>query len=165
MQATMRNQHFGLSSIGAQLRLAIGATQMRLDIVSRVDAVRNVALTPEVNNMQADLQQRLHTTIGEVRTAVLSIETAAGEIAASSNDLSARTEQSASSLQQTASSKHALTGTVKSAAWRSARPPPRVRSSAWSAPAWKRSMPAAVGSARRVAPWPRSWPACAASAT
>ena len=31
--------------------------RMRLDIVSRVDAVRNVALTPEVNNMQADLKR------------------------------------------------------------------------------------------------------------
>jgi len=33
------------------------AAQMRLDIVSRVDTVRNVALTPEVNAMQADLKR------------------------------------------------------------------------------------------------------------
>ncbi len=90
----MTSQRTALSSIGAQLGLAVGAVllglvcaiatglfglrqvaghttvlvgegmqksdlaaQMRLDIVSRVDAVRNVALTPEVNNMQADLQR------------------------------------------------------------------------------------------------------------
>ncbi len=33
------------------------ASQMRLAIVSRVDAVRNIALTPEVNAMQGDLKR------------------------------------------------------------------------------------------------------------
>ena len=62
------------------------------------------------------MQCRLHSTIGEVRSAVQAIETASSEIASGTNDLSSRTEESASSLQQTASSMEQLTSTVKSSA-------------------------------------------------
>ena len=64
----------------------------------------------------SDMQERLRSTIGEVRGAVMAIESASGEIAAGTNDLSSRTEQSASNLQQTAASMEELSGTVKSSA-------------------------------------------------
>jgi methyl-accepting chemotaxis protein len=88
------NFRLGLSSIGAQIGLAVGvvlvgllavigagvfglqhvgrnitelvevstvksdlSSQLRLDIVRRVDTVRNIALTPEVNAMQGDLKR------------------------------------------------------------------------------------------------------------
>ncbi|HLL11808.1 MAG TPA: methyl-accepting chemotaxis protein, partial [Rubrivivax sp.] len=64
----------------------------------------------------SDMQDRLRSTFGEVRGAVMAIESASGEIAAGTNDLSSRTEQSASNLQQTAASMEELSGTVKSSA-------------------------------------------------
>jgi methyl-accepting chemotaxis protein len=64
----------------------------------------------------AVMQDRLHSTLGDVRQAVLAIETASSEIASGTNDLSHRTEQSAASLQQTASSMEQLNGSARSAA-------------------------------------------------
>ncbi len=51
------------------------ASQLRLTIVSRVDAVRNIALTPEVNNMQADLKRLdgLVQAYGQQREKLLSL--------------------------------------------------------------------------------------------
>jgi methyl-accepting chemotaxis protein len=60
------------------------ASQMRLAIVSRVDAVRNIALTAEVNAMQAD-QQRIESlakTYAERREQLLAIGLTEAEQAA-----------------------------------------------------------------------------------
>jgi methyl-accepting chemotaxis protein len=51
------------------------ASQLQLVIVSRVDAVRNIALTPEVNNMQADLKrlEDLVKQYGETREKLVAL--------------------------------------------------------------------------------------------
>jgi methyl-accepting chemotaxis protein len=103
--------------IAHRLRQAVSVTQHIADgdLTSAVDGRGRDEVSLTLNALD-DMQGRLHSTIGEVRAAVLAIETASGEIASGTNDLSARTEQSASSLQQTASSMEQLTSTVKSAA-------------------------------------------------
>jgi methyl-accepting chemotaxis protein len=60
------------------------ASQMRLAIVSRVDTVRNVALTPEVNAMQGDLKRidELVKAYAEQREKLLALNLSADEKAA-----------------------------------------------------------------------------------
>ncbi len=103
--------------ISRRLQVAMGVTQHIADgdLTSHVAHSGHDELSQTLLALDS-MQNRLHGTIGEVRSAVLAIETAAGEIAAGTNDLSARTEQSASSLQQTASSMEEITATVKSSA-------------------------------------------------
>ena len=57
------------------------ASQMRLAIVSRVDAVRNIALTPEVNAMQGDLKRldALVKTYADSREQLLALGLTAAE--------------------------------------------------------------------------------------
>ena len=85
------------------------------DLTMRIDSAGGDELAQTLAALDG-MQDRLHGTIGDVRTAVLAIENAAGEIASGTTDLSARTEQSASNLQQTASAMEQLTATVKSSA-------------------------------------------------
>ena len=65
--------------------------------------------------MQAlkDMNDKLVSIVGQVRTSTHAIGTASSEIAAGNLDLSSRTEQQASSLEETASSMEELTSTVK----------------------------------------------------
>jgi methyl-accepting chemotaxis protein len=58
------------------------------------------------------MQDRLSSTIGEIRRSADTIATASAEIAAGNMDLSARTESQASSLEETAASMEELTSTV-----------------------------------------------------
>ncbi|MEY8689088.1 MAG: methyl-accepting chemotaxis protein [Leptothrix sp. (in: b-proteobacteria)] len=57
------------------------ASQMRLAIVARTDAMRNIALTTEVNDMQADIQRSdaLARTYDEHRTRLLALALSAEE--------------------------------------------------------------------------------------
>ncbi|HOB92949.1 MAG TPA: methyl-accepting chemotaxis protein [Aquabacterium sp.] len=69
---------------GAGMQKSDLAAQMRLDIVSRADVVRNIALTPEVNNMQADLK-RMETLVQSYaghRDKLLALQPSAAEKAA-----------------------------------------------------------------------------------
>ena len=59
------------------------------------------------------MQQRLSTTLGDIRGAAGSIATATNQISAGNHDLSQRTEEQASALEQTASSMEELTGIVR----------------------------------------------------
>ena len=103
--------------ISRRLQQAVAVTQ-RIASGDLTSALRDSGRdeVAQTLNGLADMQDKLRSTIGEVRGAVRSIETASSEIASGTNDLSSRTEQSASSLQQTAASMEELTGTVKSAA-------------------------------------------------
>ena len=136
VQASRRNTLIGMLGAGAlalvagsllsvllvrgitrRLRQAVQATQRIAD--GDLATPVHVDGSDEVGQALAALaamQQRLRTTIGDVRHAVLAIDTASSEIASGTNDLSARTEQSASNLQQTASSMEQLTGSARSSA-------------------------------------------------
>ena len=60
-----------------------------------------------------DMQARLSSLVGEVRTHAEGVANTSAEIAQGNNDLSARTEQQASALEQTAASMEQLGSTVK----------------------------------------------------
>jgi methyl-accepting chemotaxis protein len=60
-----------------------------------------------------DMNEKLSSLVGEVRSGTDTIATASGQIAAGNQDLSSRTEQQASSLEETAASMEELTSTVK----------------------------------------------------
>jgi methyl-accepting chemotaxis protein len=103
--------------ITRRLRVAMAVTQHIADgdLTSVVERSGSDELSQTLTALDG-MQNKLHSTIDEVRSAVLAIENAANEIASGTTDLSTRTEQSASSLQQTASSMEQLTGTVSSSA-------------------------------------------------
>jgi methyl-accepting chemotaxis protein len=60
-----------------------------------------------------DMNEKLASLVGQVRSGTDTIATASAEIAAGNQDLSSRTEQQASSLEETAASMEELTSTVK----------------------------------------------------
>jgi methyl-accepting chemotaxis protein len=111
-------------------RPAVGVVQMRLAIVSRVDAMRNSALTTQIDAMQADQthikddlktcaqqrEKRLNLDLDDAEKAALAaadaLETASNAIATGTNNLTSRTKTGASQLLQAASSMKALSGTV-----------------------------------------------------
>lgn len=59
------------------------------------------------------MDERLKTTVGEVRHGADSVSTAAQQIASGNDDLSQRTQEQASSLEETAASMEEMTSTVK----------------------------------------------------
>ena len=80
-----------------------------LDLQVAVDANDSTSLLYAMKSMQ----QRLVTTVQEIRDGSDSITLGTREIAAGNTDLSARTEQQAASLEQTAASMEQLTATVR----------------------------------------------------
>jgi len=80
-----------------------------LDLQVAVDANDSSSLLYAMKLMQ----QRLVTTVKDIRDGSDSITLGTREIAAGNNDLSARTEQQAASLEQTAASMEQLTATVR----------------------------------------------------
>jgi methyl-accepting chemotaxis protein len=103
--------------ITRRLRVAMDVTEHIADgdLTSVVERSGSDELSQTLTALDG-MQNKLHSTIDEVRSAVLAIENAANEIASGTTDLSTRTEQSASSPQQTASSMEQRTGTVSSSA-------------------------------------------------
>ncbi|MBE3025263.1 hypothetical protein GQ37_003270 [Janthinobacterium sp. BJB1] len=69
--------------------------------------------TGQLMHALKNMNDKLVSIVGQVRSGTDSISTASSEIAAGNMDLSSRTEQQASSLEETASSMEELTSTVK----------------------------------------------------
>ncbi|WP_426070648.1 methyl-accepting chemotaxis protein [Janthinobacterium sp. DSP2-3-3] len=69
--------------------------------------------TGQLMHALKNMNDKLVSIVGQVRTGTESISTASSEIAAGNLDLSSRTEEQASSLEETASSMEELTSTVK----------------------------------------------------
>ena len=69
--------------------------------------------TGQLMHALKNMNDKLVSIVGQVRSGTESISTASSEIAAGNLDLSSRTEEQASSLEETASSMEELTSTVK----------------------------------------------------
>jgi methyl-accepting chemotaxis protein len=92
-------------AVDAAERVAAG------DLTSQLDAKTNDEVGQLLRALK-NMNGKLLTVVGEIRTGSDSIATASAEIAAGNLDLSARTEQQASSLGETAASVEELTATV-----------------------------------------------------
>ena len=82
------------------------------DLSRRIPAHANDELGRVIQGL-GEMQARLRTTIGQVRSSGESITAATREIAAGNLDLSSRTEEQAASLSQTTSSMNEITGMVR----------------------------------------------------
>ncbi|OBV36838.1 methyl-accepting chemotaxis protein [Janthinobacterium psychrotolerans] len=82
------------------------------DLTSRI-VVDSTDETGQLMQALKEMNDKLVSIVGQVRTSTDAIGTASSEIAAGNLDLSSRTEQQASSLEETASSMEELTSTVK----------------------------------------------------
>ena len=106
-----------MSSLERMIReLSVHLTRMsRLDL--KID-IRPGGWGPSLEALRAleQLQVRLRTTVGEIRSASVEVSTASSEIADGNQDLSQRTEQTSSNLQRTASSLTILTDDVRNSA-------------------------------------------------
>jgi methyl-accepting chemotaxis protein len=92
-------------AVDAAERVAAG------DLTSQLEAKTNDEVGQLLRALK-NMNGKLLTVVGEIRTGSDSIATASAEIAAGNLDLSARTEQQASSLGETAASVEELTATV-----------------------------------------------------
>ena len=82
------------------------------DLTSNIESAAKDE-TGQLMRALKDMNDKLESLVGEVRSGTDTIATASGQIAAGNQDLSSRTEQQASSLEETAASMEELTSTVK----------------------------------------------------
>jgi methyl-accepting chemotaxis protein len=113
----LRSARCRLTWISGLIRAAAGGCRAyRADgAAGNLTSKIEVNTTDETGQLLAALEMNdnLHSIVGQVRAGTDVISTAASEIATGNLDLSARTEQQASSLEETASSMEELTSTVK----------------------------------------------------
>ena len=109
-----------VATINRGLRKALGgAPEYAAQVAAQIAGsdLSGVVLTDEGDRSSVlfamkTMQDRLASTIGEIRRSADTIAIASAEIAAGNMDLSARTESQASSLEETAASMEELTSTV-----------------------------------------------------
>ena len=92
--------------------VVIAQTVAAGDLTSTIE-VRTGDETGQLMQALKDMNQRLASTVSQIRSGTETMATAASEIAAGNFNLSSRTEQQASSLEETAASMEQLTSTVK----------------------------------------------------
>ena len=92
--------------------VVIAQTVAAGDLTSTIE-VRSGDETGQLMQALKDMNQRLASTVSQIRSGTETMATAASEIAVGNLNLSSRTEQQASSLEETAASMEQLTSTVK----------------------------------------------------
>ena len=90
----------------------IAQTVARGDLTSRIEVQGKDELAQLLGSLR-DMNTKLASVVGQVRSSSESIATGSAQIAAGNTDLSSRTEQQAASLEETAASMEELTTTVK----------------------------------------------------
>ena len=123
-----------LAALLAAATAVVASVMMQRRFVGDIERARSLAIAVAEGNLNhdagttrsdevgdlmralADMQQRLHAMVGDIRRSAHSIGEASHALASGSEDLSGRTEQTASQLQKTASSIAQITGSVRGSA-------------------------------------------------